>query len=150
MRGTAGGSPRPGQVIVGRRYFTVSQADRALVLVSQVVADVRQLYAQLLDLQEEAEASERRGGSPGPVREEMVGTAERLHACLKEFDEIGVELMDWTKGVVDFPCRAGGREVRLCWQAGEPHIAFWHEATGCGDDRLDIATLPVRDSVEVS
>jgi hypothetical protein len=36
-------------------------------------------------------------------------------------------LKDLDTGLIDFPTLRDGREVYLCWQLGEPHIAWWHE-----------------------
>jgi hypothetical protein len=33
-------------------------------------------------------------------------------------------------GLVDFPTTLDGRWVYLCWQSGEPKVAYWHEVTG--------------------
>ncbi|MBS3734405.1 MAG: DUF2203 domain-containing protein [Phycisphaerae bacterium] len=141
-----------------RRWFTPQQADRALVLVRRVLADIVTLYRRLLDLQEAVEATEgAAGGSAAAAREELIDTAERLHGCLAELDEIGVELKDWDRGVVDFPCRAGGREVRLCWRRGEPSVAHWHDVhpdsgtygRNCADDRHPLRTLPSHQPADV-
>lgn len=52
-----------------------------------------------------------------------VGPAE----ALAELEERGVVLRDLERGLVDFPSRhASGREVLLCWQLGEPDLAWWH------------------------
>ncbi len=133
------------KMIVGRRYFSVAQAQCALVLVGRIVADVLSLYARLLDLQEAVEAAESAGAEAG--RDELVETAEKLHSCLQEMDDVGVELKDWEAGAVDFPCVAGGREVRLCWQYGDERISYWHETHACPDGRQPIETLPVADKL---
>ena len=33
-------------------------------------------------------------------------------------------------GLVDFPTTLDGRWVYLCWQSGEPKVAYWHEVSG--------------------
>jgi hypothetical protein len=40
---------------------------------------------------------------------------------------MGCILKDINTGLVDFPTVRKGREVFLCWQHGEPEIAFWHD-----------------------
>ena len=32
-------------------------------------------------------------------------------------------------GLVDFPTTLDGRWIYLCWHAGEPEVAFWHETS---------------------
>jgi len=137
-----------GRVIVGRRYFNVAQAERAIVLVKRIIADVVSWYDRLLDLQETMEAaqsSDEAGQLSESTKSKVARTAERLHSCLLELDDVGVELEDWETGVVDFPCVAGGREVRLCWQYGDKRIKYWHDIHGCPGGRKSIETLPVAD-----
>lgn len=132
-----------------RPFFTPQQADRALVLIRRIVSDVTGLYAHLLDLQETVEAADGVGNAPGAAaRDDLVRTAERLHDCLEELDELGIELTDWDRGVVDFPCIAGGREVRLCWGQGERSICHWHEVHECGGVRYSLETLPACEPAE--
>jgi hypothetical protein len=52
-----------------------------------------------------------------------VGPAE----ALAEIEARGIVLRDLERGLVDFPSRhPSGREVLLCWQLGEPDLAWWH------------------------
>lgn len=125
------------------RRFTVDEADRALVLVKRIVADVVRDYARLLELQEIIDASGV-AGSPQAhaAREEISRTAESLQTCIAEADAVGVVLKDWAVGIVDFPTCADGREVQLCWRLGEPRVAHWHETDAGFAERQPIETLP--------
>ncbi len=126
------------------RAFTLAEANRALVLVRRIVADVIAEYRRLLDLQEALEAAEK-GQQDDRVREsrlELIRAAGRLRAFLEELDDVGVELRDWALGVVDFPAVAGGRPVCLCWQHGEEAVNYWHEADTDYAGRQPIHTLP--------
>ncbi len=150
--------PSPDAVIVGPRHFNAAQADSALVLIRRIVRDVMDEYDGLVELQETIEAAEynRHGqivaaaGSEGEAdlaRDRLAVMAMRLHGYLEELDEVGAELRDWAVGVVDFPCVAGGREVRLCWRWGEKRIGHWHEVGACPYGRRPISTLPVADGL---
>jgi hypothetical protein len=134
-----------------RRLFDLAGANRALVLVRRVVADIVAVHARLIELTEMVESP---GGeqSAAKAREELVRLAERLHDFVRELDDVGVELKDWKAGVVDFPCLAGGREVRLCWRHGQDEIAYWHESDGCPGESCcsGIDTLPVNDKPSAS
>lgn len=47
--------------------------------------------------------------------------------ALAELEARGIVVRDIERGLVDFPSRhPGGREVLLCWQLGEPDLAWWH------------------------
>jgi hypothetical protein len=45
---------------------------------------------------------------------------------LAEIDEIGVQVKDLAKGLLDFPCILDGQTVLLCWKLGEKEIGYWH------------------------
>ena len=46
-----------------------------------------------------------------------------------EIHALGIELKDYTRGLIDFPSMREGRVVLLCWQLGEGNkIEWWHDA----------------------
>jgi len=69
--------------------------------------------------------------------EEMDGIVQEIAAC-------GVDLKDVRLGLVDFPTEQDGEIVYLCWQFGEPEIAWWHriEDGFAGRQRLPGAAGP--------
>ena len=112
----------------GRRSFTVGQANRSLLLVKRIVADVMDLHVDWLECQETCELLRTRGGAHVRLAERrLADVTQRLHACIEDLREVGVELRDWSLGIVDFPGHAVGREIRLCWRWGEQRVEFWHE-----------------------
>jgi hypothetical protein len=137
--GAAAGVGRP-------RHFTLAQANRALVLVRRIVADVVESHRRFLCWQESYEAAEICGHwqKAHQAREGLVRAGGRIRACLEELEHLGAELKDWSLGIVDFPCRAGGREVRLCWRWGERLVCHWHEADEGFASRRTVDSLPGR------
>jgi hypothetical protein len=127
-----------------RRYFTPEQADKAIVLVSRIVSDIVDRYRRLVDLQEVIEAAQRSGRYDRcrQAQDELVAVAQKIQTCAEELDDVGVELRDWSTGVVDFPCIADGREVYLCWRYGEDRVSFWHECQAPSEERKPLSTLP--------
>ena len=129
-----------------RRTFSLDRANRSLVLVRRIVADVLARHDHLLELQEQVEVL---WDTPGLQRQsacEALGAmAECIRGYLDELEDIGVELRDWTLGVVDFPAVAGGRDVYLTWRHDEPEIAAWHGATEDHAVRRPLEALPVLD-----
>ena len=123
------------------RYFSVAQANRALVLVRRIVADVVRDYRRLRGLQEAFESYDQKGNLPmaEQARQGYVDVFNRLSELRDELEEIGCELKDYDLGLVDFPARLDGHEVVLCWKLGEPTVAFWHEIEGGFSGRRPIA-----------
>jgi hypothetical protein len=112
-----------------RRYFTPHEATRSLVLVRKIVTDVVAQYGRMIDLQEELENAQGTGAYDRTelLQRELVEAARRLQGYASELDDVGVELKDWSLGVVDFPCLVDGREAYLCWRHGEQSVEYWHD-----------------------
>jgi hypothetical protein len=115
----------------GRRFFTLEQANRTLPLVRRVVGDIVDAYAVFAHLQI------RRQELQGELSEddafimdaEVDAAAVKLNRLMSELGQIGCELKDPQIGLIDFPAIYSGREVLLCWKAGEDDIEFWHETS---------------------
>src|SRR5579864_5984686 len=60
------------------------------------------------------------------LRQELEGAHRDLRGLLAELSELGVQVKDVDRGLLDFPSVVDGREALLCWQVGEPRIEFWH------------------------
>ena len=74
------------------------------------------------------------GGNGGdfdrPELTELRAALEQAHEGLRvimaELDELGVEIKDIDRGLLDFPSEIDGQEALLCWMVGEERIEFWH------------------------
>jgi hypothetical protein len=110
------------------RHYTVDQANAALEWVGERLERLRAARVQLSD--EEARtalgeaAPSNGGGEPGRVVSEAFLELQRT---LGELQAMDVVLRDLERGLVDFPALREGREVYLCWEAGESEIEFWHD-----------------------
>src|SRR5258707_12144813 len=51
----------------------------------------------------------------------------QLNVQLRRIQEMGVQIKDFDRGLVDFPHIRDGREVHLCWELEEDDIEFWHD-----------------------
>src|SRR5881396_1395324 len=72
----------------------------------------------LEDLQRRVNAYRRRPSDP---------VAQEINALLKDIAELGVEVKDPDRGLIDVRTKLRGREVYLCWQLGEAsHIGDCH------------------------
>jgi hypothetical protein len=64
-------------------------------------------------------------GSTPPAVAPPAGMSPR--EALAELQQRGIILRDPADGLVDFPAlHPSGREVLLCWRAGEDDVAWWH------------------------
>ena len=110
--------------------FTVDQANRALVLVRKVVADIVGRYARLLELRTRRCKLAATFGTRTQIKQlqrEIELSVEQLNHLHQELRAIGCVLKDWAGGLVDFPATYRGRKVWLCWRLGEPAVSHWHE-----------------------
>jgi hypothetical protein len=116
---------------LGRKHFTVEEARRALPLVKRIAADIQvrqanrvRLHAQLASEADDplAAPSEAR-----QIERSLDLQTNRLEELIEELAQVGVELKDPARGLVDFPALFQGREILLCWRPDETTINAWHE-----------------------
>ena len=51
-----------------------------------------------------------------------------LSLRVNELEGLGVQLKDYSRGLIDFPSLRDGRVVLLCWQLGEgDSLQWWHD-----------------------
>ncbi|HSP54867.1 MAG TPA: DUF2203 domain-containing protein, partial [Dehalococcoidia bacterium] len=46
---------------------------------------------------------------------------------VERVNDMGCELKDLDRGLVDFRSIIGDQEIYLCWMLGEEHITHWHD-----------------------
>jgi len=126
-----------------KKYFTLAEALRALPLVKRIAADIQ--ATQALRLRIHGELSAGLSGMPAARQELLQGdfdrATERLASLIEELAQIGVELKDPSRALLDFPSLFEGREVLLCWKGDEETITHWHEIEGGFAGRKPVALL---------
>ena len=111
-----------------RRTFTLQQAERLLPFVKQSVARIVMWRAELDRLVGEQDVDsilELPQALRGPVGDGI----QQIQRELATLRKAGVVVKDLDRGIVDFRASRGGRDILLCWQLGEEHIAWWHEVS---------------------
>jgi hypothetical protein len=97
-----------------KRLFTPQEAESALPLVRQIVADILETARRIREL------------------DENDGDLPRLQAemeeHLMELEGVGCFFKDWnfSVGLVDFPAVIDGETVFLCWRSDESELAWYH------------------------
>jgi len=112
------------------KLFTVAEANELLPKVIPKLEVIQRHYERIEGLREAsraaAGASDFGGGMEGGT--EYVNTLYQIGKLTTELHEIGIELKDHTRGLIDFPSMRGDRVVLLCWRLGESeNIEWWHE-----------------------
>ncbi len=112
------------------KVFTLAEANTLLPLAKDRLVRIQTLYARIDRYRESAraaaDASEAGGGMEGGS--DYVRTLYEVGKLTTELFETGIQLKDYSRGLIDFPCMRDGRIVFLCWQLGENDaIEWWHE-----------------------
>ena len=116
----------------GKKYFTLEEATRALPLVKRIAADIQMTQAQRLRIHAELSVglSDLAPRRQATLQSDFDRATDRLESLIEELTQIGVDLKDPSRALLDFPCLHEGREVLLCWKADEETITHWHEVDG--------------------
>lgn len=112
------------------KLFTVSEANDLLPIVRAKLLAIQSFYATIDRYRDgsraAARASQAGGGMSGGSH--YVKALYEVGKLTTELGEMGVQLKDYSRGLIDFPCRRQGRIVLLCWQLGEQDkIEWWHD-----------------------
>jgi hypothetical protein len=112
------------------KLFSVEEANSLIPVVRPKLVQIQRLYAHVDVLKDEARAaasaSQFGGGMSGGTS--YVNMLYKIGKLTTEIGELGVEMKDYSRGLIDFPHMKNGRVVLLCWQLGEgDEIEWWHE-----------------------
>ena len=118
------------------RLFTVTEVNRLIPKLAQVVERAMDRHRQVIQLQRYVGEEQRRirvSGGGLIDRSDWKARAERLDGLeievrqlLQEILDLGGVTKDLEMGLVDFPGEVGGETVNLCWKYGEAAVRFWH------------------------
>jgi hypothetical protein len=118
---------------VGReKLFRLDEANaivpRLHVLMERLQRGALRLRDEMADLAEETGVDVSTLSPEEFLRHRPAARAlvEELDGIVHDIEESGVHLKDVQLGLIDFPSERDGEIVYLCWQFGEPEIAYWH------------------------
>jgi hypothetical protein len=153
------------------RFYSIDDANALVPELEVVVARLASQRDELIGLRDEYRRREQSvaepvaGGSGSPpaggrsdqddplddrdddpelrrVRLRMRGIVDQMQADVAWLDERDIVLRDIGTGLVDFPALVSGRQVWLCWRAGEAAIGFWHNVDEGFAGRRPLQALP--------
>jgi hypothetical protein len=112
------------------RLFTVEEANDLLPQIIPKLNEIKDLYTAVESLKDEARAAASASNFGGGMRggTAYINTLYMVGKLTTELHEMGIELKDHKRGLIDFPSLKGERIVYLCWQDGDgDRILWWHE-----------------------
>ncbi len=114
------------------KIFTVDEANAEVPRLAMLVERL-QRAAVALDAERHAAAEALHVAAESITSEALVRSRPTARALIEELSDVvqeieraGAQLKDVELGLVDFPAQIGGAPALLCWQFGEPAVAFWH------------------------
>jgi hypothetical protein len=111
------------------KHFTVEEANELLPELRELLESIRALRDRLVVDWEQAlpviRAAPMNGG--GKEANPYLSDLHRINERLRRLIELGVQLKDVDRGLVDFPAWREDREVLLCWHLGEDRVRYWHD-----------------------
>ena len=114
------------------KLFTVEEANELLPVIRPKLERIKRNYAQTTSLRESVKAAAfaavESGGGGLKSGTHYVKSLYDIGKLTTELQDLGVQLKDYSRGLIDFPTMRGGKLVLLCWQLGEAEqIEWWHE-----------------------
>ena len=113
------------------KLFTVEEANSLLPSVKPIVRAIQRSHRNLITYQTAAKnASEgaEYGGGGMAHGEEYARLLLALTTGASQLESLGIQLKDYTQGLIDFPSMRDGRVVLLCWKADEgDRVEWWHD-----------------------
>ncbi len=112
------------------KLFSLDEANGLITTLRPKLLAIQRLYSHVDVLKDDARAaasaSQFGGGMSGGTS--YVNMLYKIGKLTTEIAETGVEMKDYSRGLIDFPHMKNGRVVCLCWQLGEDdEIGWWHE-----------------------
>jgi len=116
------------------KLFTIEEANDLLPTIRPKLKKIRARYNKIAAFREPVKAAARAaefGGGGMKNASFYVKSLYEVGKLTTELHNLGIELKDYSRGLIDFPSLRDGRVVLLCWQLGEgDEIEWWHEIEG--------------------
>ncbi len=113
------------------KLFTIEEANSLLPSVRPIVKSIQRSHRRLTSFQTTANhaAAGAESGGGGMVQGyRYARLLVDLSLGAGQLESLGVQLKDYSQGLIDFPTMRDGRVVLLCWKADEgDELEWWHD-----------------------
>lgn len=113
------------------KIFTLEEANSLLPKLRPILIGIEDCDRVISSARKNAEAaanSATHGGGGMEGGSLYVNAIYRLNELTSEIDNLGVQIKDYSRGLIDFPSMRENRIILLCWQLGEgEEIEWWHD-----------------------
>ena len=113
------------------KLFTLTEANQLLLQVRPRLVRLRELYATIRARRDEARRAAEAaplGGGGLALGGGYVASLMEFGETINYFDDLGIQIKDVERGLIDFPAWREDRVVLLCWHLGEGDtIEWWHD-----------------------
>ena len=123
-----------------QKHFTLDEARALLPGLRSIFQDAhrRRDVVQQTDAELGEELKQTGADVGGEKVSGLLMDMVQLNVQIRRLQDMGVQIKDFERGLVDFPHIRDGREVFLCWELNEDDIEFWHDIDSgyAGRERL--------------
>ena len=114
--------------MVGSKTFTIDQANKMLPLVKSITNDIQTHWERIILLRTEIECAFEKKDitAPASLKEELDYLVDKINNYIGEVEDLGLFVVEFKRGVINFPSLQNGRKVFLSWKMGEDIVEFWH------------------------
>ena len=114
------------------KLFTLQEANDLLPIIRPKLLEIKAQYSKTNALRDSvklaAAAGSEFGGGGLESGTNYVKSLYKIGKLTTELNALGIQLKDYSRGLIDFPSMRDGEIVLLCWQLGEnERIEWWHE-----------------------
>ena len=113
------------------KLFTIEEANTLLASVRPIIESIQRSHRRISSFETVAkrasEGAESGGGGmlQGPQYARLL---LEVSFGAGQLESLGVQLKDYSQGLIDFPSLREGRVVLLCWKADEgDRVEWWHD-----------------------
>lgn len=109
------------------KHFSVAEAASLTPLVQEAFRRAAEIYERLRSLGVDPEWGFGGEAGGGEGAGDCVEAVMQLQQIVLSLERRGIQVKDMEAGLVDFPHYRDGREVLLCYHAGEDTVRYWHD-----------------------